>query len=244
MQTLSVRTVPNHYGTAWISTASKLVMVNYPVTLALTAVMGITSFISMRAGPFGGPILGIFSSLLIPGIFIISSDYSKYEKSDFMKLFTVFQDRELLNRLIPYVIFVFAYTLFNSLFLAAQPFASFLLGLVFTPLTFFAVPLITFHKMSFRESISPSIDAVVKNIVPLLILLVATIALMIGLTILLVLPLIFYGIPLMYLLYYPVYASVFLGLDIDSLNRELKSNLESTVQPASSSEPPPPPTMG
>lgn len=231
MQNLTARTVPNHYGTAWISTASKLVMVNYPQTLAITAIMFLTHFIGLRAGPVGGPILGILTSFLVPGIFIISADYLKFEKSEFMKLFVAFQDRELFGRIVPYVVFVFAYTLFNALFLSTQPFASLLLSLLFTPLTFFAVPLITFHKMSFRESISFSINAVLKNIVPLVILAAATTLLLIGLFILLVLPLFFYGLPLFYLLYYPVYASVFLGLDIDALNLELKRRVESSTSP-------------
>lgn len=234
MQNLSARTVPSHYGTAWISTASKLVMVNYPQTLAITAIMFLTHFIGLRAGPVGGPILGILTSFLVPGVFTISADYMSFDKSSFMKLFVAFQDKELFHRIVPYVVFVFAYTLFNSLFLASQPFASFSLSLLFAPLTFFAVPLITFHKMSFRESITVSIDAIIKNIVPLLILCVCTTLLFLGLLILLVLPVFFYGLPLFYLLYYPVYASVFLGLDIDALNIELKKRVENSV----------PPTMG
>lgn len=231
MQNLSARTVPGHYGTAWISTASKLVMVNYPQTLLITAIMFLTHFIGLRAGPVGGPILGILTSFLVPGVFTVSADYMSFEKSSFMKLFIAFQDKELFHRIIPYVVFVFAYTLFNSLFLASQPFSSFSLSLLFAPLTFFAVPLITFHKMSFRESITVSIDAVIKNIVPLLILCVCTTLLFLGLLILLVLPVFFYGLPLFYLLYYPVYASVFLGLDIDALNIELKKRVENSVPP-------------
>ncbi|OQW46413.1 MAG: hypothetical protein A4S09_05435 [Proteobacteria bacterium SG_bin7] len=229
MQNLSARAVPNHYGTAWISTASKLVMVNYPQTLGVTAIMFLTHFIGLRAGPIGGPILGIITSFLVPGIFVISADYMKFEKSEFMKLFIALQDKELFSRVVPYIGFVFAYTLFNSLFLPTQPFASFLLSLVFTPIALFAVPLMTFHKMSFRESITFSIDAAIKNIIPLLILGVCLSILLLSLLILLVLPLFFYGLPLFYLLFYPVYASVFLGLDVDTLNAELKRRVEGSV---------------
>jgi hypothetical protein len=228
MQNISARIVPQNYGMAWVKVASKLVMINYPLTMAMVGINCAVSFISFRAGPVGGPLVGIVSTLLGPGVLVIVADYLKFQKSDINNLFIAFHDRELMKRMGPLAAFNFIATAITGVVWMTSPFAVLLLYILLLPITWFVTPLITFHKMTFRDALSPAIDAVIKNIKPLFILVVCSIALIVGFIFLLVLPLFFYGIPLFFMLGYPVYASIFLGLDIEALNQELKNRLNNT----------------
>ncbi len=225
------RAVPVDYGSAWLGLANQLVKVNYPLVLAISSLMAVLAFLGNVHwfGVIGGALISSLGTFLAPGLLIIISDFMKLEKSEFMKLLIGIQDRDLFSRLLPLVGFNFIYNLLQGLIPMGNGFVSFLLAVIAFPLTCFSVPLITFHKMRFLETISVSVDAVIKNIVPLILLFLLMALISVGLMLLLFLPFIFFGLPLFAMLPYPVYASIFLGLDIRSLTESLKAKLGSTI---------------
>ena len=221
MQGLSPRAVPFNYCTTWISVTWKIIMVNYLLALGATYFLIGMGLVGYFLGTLGGAFASGISTLLTPGILLIGSDFSKKNKSNFDLIFTGFRDRDLLSRLLPLVLFNILFALINGHFTKNHVLVGTVISLLVAPFTYFAVPLMTFDKISFINTIPLSLQAVIKNIVPLVLFIILIALLATGLGLLLFLPLVFYGLPLIMFTGYPVYASIFLNMDVDALNQSL-----------------------
>lgn len=221
------RVVPTNYSTAWIGASTQLLKVNYPLILGVTFIF-VTSAILANVAWIGiglGFLLNALRTLLGPGLLFIVADFLKLEKSAFVKLFVVFQDKDLFSRILPLVAFNCVFSFILSLFPPGFSLVTGLLAVVASFFTYFSTPLITFHRMRFVDTLLPTYHAMLKNIVPLVAVSVLLLILSTGLIILLLAPFFFYGAPLLFVISYPIYASIFLGLDAVALHEELKAKL-------------------
>lgn len=228
MPNITSRAVPTNYCWLWIESAAHLLKVNYPLILGVSFVLIGIAAAGLMMGTFGSPLASVISAFLSPGLLLIVHDFTNGEKSSFEKLSFVFRDSEVRSRLIPLVVFNFFSSLANGFLVQKSVAGGLILSALVLPFTYFSVPLITFHKMTFLESLSGSANAVIKNIKPLIIFAVLVFFLLLILGLLLFLPLIFFGLPLLMIVNYPVYASIFLNLDLKILNNGFKAKFKAS----------------
>ncbi len=230
MQTLTPKVVPTNYSVTWFSVAGKILRWNYPQIL-LMGIIVVSIQLAGTRGRFVGSILSsVILALLSPGVLMLVSSWVKAQKPDFNKILIVFNDREVFNRVFPYVVFSGALALASSILVMFGMYGlSALLSLAALPFTTFCLPLMVFNNLPLKEALKKSLDGFVQNILPLLLCGVVGVLIALAALIALVLPLVFIAVPMFSLVPYLTYYSVFAGADMNTLDQEWKHRLETEL---------------
>ncbi len=220
MDRSQIRTITVDDVWAMLLRSWELVRFNYGLTLIICFVFAFGGFLSII--PLIGPLIGGAVTAVAPLVFLKAAfDWENGRESSIHDLTAVFSKKTLLQRMLPLLLIHGA--LYAAPQLIAQiPYFNILfawLGLFTWPINLLvsvAIPILYFNEsLNYQKSLSLALDGIIKNIGPFLVGVVLLATLLMVCTILLVLPLFFIGVPVLFVFQYLWYRVVYEGLTVE-----------------------------
>ena len=225
---VEIRRIPNDYAMAMLMIGWKITKLHYPIIFGTTAIiLGIALAISFV--PYLSILASIPMVLLSVGQMSIVRKLIEGKPAEIREVFRAFEDTTWMNALLPLAVSGVAISIVqigvtkltgsNLLMSMIGSLANVFLLLVWVALTAFSGPLIAFRNRTFRDSIDLNLRATTLNWQPLLIYAILMMGLGLICLVLLILPVFFVFMPIIYVTAYLCYASIFEGLDVVLLQK-------------------------
>jgi uncharacterized membrane protein len=226
MSETSIRQVPNSYGIKWMACAWHFARAHYKTTLIASFYASLLLY-GLSFVPLLGKILSaLVTPLITVGMLRFTERLHRGEKPKTEEIFFAFKDNSVAK--------AFAPLMGLNVLLALPDYAIpnispgigilvFLITLVIESFLILAIPLIYYRKVQTIEAVKISFNAILINAVPYTIYGLVGICVVFFSGILLAVPLIFAVMPASILIQYLQYQSIFEGLDIEALEKQLET---------------------
>jgi hypothetical protein len=223
----NIRSLKYEYSFNWIITSWELAKRNYTTALGLGIALIIVSVVLQKIPVIGPLIAAPINAAFQIGFLLIARKWANKQTANFSEIFVLFRDNQLMNKMVPYLLFV-TFTSIPSVYLLsfaknAKSFDSnywllmginMLVSLIISMLVSFSAPQMIFLNRKFSETIRHNIEAVYKNFLPMTLAALIAIAISTLSIVMLLIPVIFVILPATISILFIVYATIFEGLEL------------------------------
>jgi hypothetical protein len=225
MDARQIRKVPNGYGLKWLACAWHFARTHYKVSFVSSIIASVLLY-GLDFMPFlGGILSAIVTPLVSVGLLRFTEKMHKEQDPKLEDIFFAFENRDLVRSLAPIMAIGAAVSLtrFVTPNLSAMlAICIYLFAFAIQSFLVLAVPLVYYRKLDWQAAIKLGYEALVINLVPYLIYAAIGFCILFFSGLLLAIPLVFAVMPATISLLYLQYHSIFEGLDVDALERELE----------------------